>query len=211
MQQGSQGRQSLEAVLLLMKILGDQKQVNRGTADADRARAANLAAFKQTAMALADDQSGIRLDAMRLRRLLSRMPALADYIGEASDKMNTSRVALEALDTGRHTRILQKQIVAMLEKLLGNCKQCMGGGALAQMRIGAMMQMMGTGPNPGGNPGGENAPILPASVDTAEDPWSKVRSRFGELLGGASEEQYPPEFRGLLDAYFERLRKESGR
>ena len=75
-----------------------------------------------------------------------------------------------------------------------------------------MMQMMNQGSNPGGFTGGQNAPILPASVAEARNQdWRMVRSTFADELGADFEAQYPNEFRALLDSYFDRLRRESSR
>jgi hypothetical protein len=85
--------------------------------------------------------------------------------------------------------------------------------SLAQMRMMAMMQMMAqVGDNPGGFYGGTNAPILPAKVTKAGDEdWRTVRSRFENNLTEVEQEAYPVQFRGLINAYFDRLRKEPPR
>jgi hypothetical protein len=50
---------------------------------------------------------------------------------------------------------------------------------------------------------------MPATTDEAEnEDWRRARSRFDEQLGAAFEARVPARFRGLLDAYFDRLRKE---
>ena len=87
---------------------------------------------------------------------------------------------------------------------------------LALVRMQAMMQMMGQGMGQGlaggGNPAGQNAAILPATVnDAGNQEWRIVRSRFEDQLGADFEAEYPVQFRGLLDAYFDRLRKEPPR
>jgi len=86
----------------------------------------------------------------------------------------------------------------------------MSGMGLAGMRAMAMMQMMAQiGTQPGGFAGGTNAPVLPATLREAEDSeWRRVRSRFEEYLSEGAEEQCPVQFRDLLNAYFDRLRKE---
>jgi len=101
--------------------------------------------------------------------------------------------------------------VALLEKLLCDCSG--GCRGLAGARIQAMMQMMcGAGGRGGGFLGGSNAPLLPADLAEAGDPrWRRTRTRFDERLGAAFEGRFPPEYRGLLTGYFERLRKETGR
>ena len=117
--------------------------------------------------------------------------------------MGTSRMALQAGDTGWDTRVIQRQIVVLLEELL---KQSSGNAAgLRGMRMLAMMHMMGM--SPGGFFGGTNAHILPATLGQAGDEsWREVRTRFAEQLGAAFEQQYPAKFRTLLEAYFQHLR-----
>jgi len=86
-----------------------------------------------------------------------------------------------------------------------------------------MMQMMmargegggGNGPpgsKGGGHTGGENDERFPTSGKTATDEeWRVVRSRFEKQLGAKFDPQYPPKYRRLLDAYYERLRSEPPR
>jgi hypothetical protein len=77
-------------------------------------------------------------------------------------------------------------------------------GARAQ----SMMQMMAGG-SPGGFAGGTNAPILPSNPNEAKnESWRRSRSRFDEQLGAAFEASFPTQYRDLLNAYFDRLRKE---
>jgi hypothetical protein len=206
----SQGTQLLEAMLLLQRILIAQKRINRQTAHADDTRLKDPAAFDRKVVALANRQGALRLDATRLREMLARFPDAAELVATAGDKMDESRSALAAGQTGGETRIVQRQIVAILEMLLGQCKQRMGEG-LGSQRMIAMIQMM-AGMQGGGFTGGTNAPILPASLNkTGEQDWRTVRSRFSEQLAAGHEEQYPVEYRDLLNAYFQRLRAEPAR
>ena len=121
-----------------------------------------------------------------------------------------SRMALQAGETGTGTRVVQRQIVALLEKMLAGQKDRIAGMGLPGMRLLAMMQMMASpGMRPGSFLRGTNAQVLPASLEEAQDDeWRRARSRFGEELRTGFEAQYPPEFRGLLSAYFDRLRRE---
>jgi hypothetical protein len=210
---GMEARQSLEAALLLQRILIGQKEVNDKTASMNEERGKNVEAFLERALALAGKQSGLRQDARRLESMLGRCPGAQTLVALAGGKMDTSRLALAAGDTGKDTRVVQSQIVALLEKLLGDQKNGMSGMGLAGMRALAMMQMMAQiRTQPGGFAGGTNAPVLPATLREAEDSeWRRVRSRFEEYLSEAAEEQYPVQFRDLLSAYFDRLRKEPAR
>jgi hypothetical protein len=131
----------------------------------------------------------------------------------AGGKMDLSRLALEGGDTGKDTRVVQREAVALLEALIRQQSSRMSAMGLTGQRMMAMMQMMMMGgATPGGNPGGENAPILPAEVGRVDDQdWRKTHSRFEDQLGADFETAWPSEFRGLLEAYFDRLRKEPAR
>jgi len=124
--------------------------------------------------------------------------------------MDVSRLALGGGDTCKETREVQRQALALLEQLL---QEAMGGGMGGAMggmmgaRAQSMMQMMGG--SGGGFDGGTNAPIMPASLQEAKsEDWRRARSRFDEQLGAAFEGSIPAQYRDLLNAYFDRLRKE---
>jgi len=206
MQQQAQQSPPMEAVLLLYRILIGQKQVNRETQGADRARADAPQSFLTRVVTLARKQTGLRVDARRLAGLLQAFPGVSEFVDQTGDKMDLSRIALQAADTGRETRVVQRQIVAMLEKLIQQQQQQGGGGGGG--RAAAMMQMMMGGG--GGFTGGTNAPLMPATLAEAErEAWTKMRARFQEKLGHGFESEFPVEFRGLLNSYFDALRNET--
>lgn len=214
MASAAQQQQSLAALLLLQKILIGQKKVNRDTSAADETRSKEAAAFSRLAAELAGRQSTLRADARRLGGMLASFPQAAAPVQMAGDKMGTVRASLAAGDTGKDTRIVQREVVALLESLMKDQAGRMGGASgnmsLAQMRMLAMLQMMREiGTNPGGFAGGTNAPLLPTSVDkTGDEAWRKTHSRFEEHLSEGAQEAYPATLRGLLNAYFDHLRKE---
>ncbi|MFP4057111.1 MAG: hypothetical protein ACLF0G_09610 [Candidatus Brocadiia bacterium] len=206
-----QSCQGLEALLLLQRILLEQKRIHRDTESADETRPDQPQEFDRAVVRLARRQSEVGLDAGRLQKMIARLRAAAAMVGKAREKMDLSRMALEGGDTGRDTRVVQRQAVAILEALIQQQQGAMSGGGLAGARAMAMMQMM-AGMSSGGFAGGTNAPILPASLDEAEDQeWRRSRSRFEGRLSAGSEAEYPAEFRGLLHAYFDRLRSEPQR
>jgi len=213
MAQAGQRRQSLQALLLLCEILAGQKQVNRDTADVDESRSRDLKAFVRRVVALASQQSGLRLKARRLEEMIAASPQAAAVVGKAGEKMDASRLALADGDTGKDTRVTQRQVVALLEQLMKEQQGASGGMGLAGMRMMAMMQMMlQPGMAPGGYAGGANAPILPSRIEKAGDEaWRKIGSRFEGNLAEGADETYPPMFRDLLNAYFDRLRRESAK
>jgi len=202
MEQAAMNAQMMQALLLLQRCLLGQKRVNTTTKLADRLRLQEHEHFDNMAVALAKNQSKVRTDAKRLQKLIAQFQKAAEVVGKSAGKMDLSRIALGAGDTGRETREVQRQALLLLEALL---RDGMGAGA-AGARGMAMMGMMGSG---GGYDGGTNAPIMPATTDEAKDEdWRRVRSRFDEQLGAAFEARVPARYRGMLDAYFDRLRKE---
>jgi len=215
MAQACGAQQSMEALLLLQRIVLGQKKVNKNTLVVDKARGRLSEGLDERLARLARNQNAVRHDTARLERMLGRYPGAAAIVAKAGGKMGLSLSGLEAGDTGRGTRAAQIQALLLLEKLLDRqCKAAQGScGGLAMMRLRAMMRMMGmAGPGGGGFAGGLNAPLLPTSVDRAgEDDWRKVRSRFDEQLGAEIDSKYPVEFRSLLNAYFDRLRKQPPR
>jgi len=210
MESACQQCRSMKAVLLLFRILAGQKELNRDTLSADKGRpTVKPDAFARRAVALAERQSGLRLDAKRLEKMLAQFKAAAKIVQAAGGKMDVSRLALQGADTGEETRIVQRQVIALLEQLLKDGGKSMGmSGGLGAMRTMAMKPGM----SGGGFAGGSNAPLLPAAVsDTGDTRWRRARSRFEGVLKAGFEGQYPPEFRDLLNAYFDRLRKEPPR
>ena len=212
MQQAAMDARMVRILLLLQRCLVGQKRVNTGTVVADklRARAArDQDGFDRQAVALSNQQSKVRVDAGKLSKLLASIPGAAALVDKSAEKMDLSRIALGSGDTGKDTREVQRMALALLEKLLGG--PCSGMGGMAGARAMAMMQMMAGG-SPGGFAGGSNAPVLPASVGEANDEaWRRTRSRFDEQLGAAFETAFPTQYRDLLNAYFDRLRKEPPR
>ena len=205
MNQAQCRNRNMEAVLLLYRILLGQKRVNQRTQHADRIHTQAPKSFTRAVTSVTKRQGEVRTDMRRLTRMLARAPRVAAYLKLIAGKMDLSRVALTEADTARETRVVQSKIVAMLEKLL--CGQCKGMGS-CRGAAQSLMQMMGKGG--GGFEGGGNAPIMPAGLDEArEEDWTKKRSRFEGKLGAAVETEFPVEFRGLLNAYFEELRKEA--
>jgi hypothetical protein len=205
MQQAVMDAQMMQAMLLLQRCLLGQKRVNTTTKLADRLRLQEHEHFDNMAVALARNQSKVHTDAKRLEKLIARFRQVAQIVSKSAGKMDLSRIALGGGDTGKETREVQRQALALLEALI---REGMGGGGGGGARAQAMMGMMAGG-SPGGYDGGTNAPIMPATTEVAKgEDWRRVRSRFDEHLGAAFEARVPTRYRGLLDAYFGRLRKE---
>jgi len=212
MQQAMMNAEMMEALFLLQRCIVGQTRVNRTTQEADSVRRRNAEAADQMALGLSRNQAKVHVDATELeKRIKQQFPNAAQLVGKSAEKMDLSRIALGAADTGTETRQVQKMALALLERLLADPQSGMGG-AMAGARAQAMMQMMAAGASAGGFTGGTNAPIMPATLGNAKnEDWRRVRSRFDEQLGAAADVQAPSQYRGLLDAYFDRLRKEPPR
>ena len=204
MQQAAMNAQMMQAMLLLQRCLLGQKRVNTTTKLAENLRLREHEHFDNMVVALSRNQSKVRSDATRLQKLIAQFRQAAEIVGKSAGKMKVSRIALGAGDTGKETREVQRQALLLLEALI---REGMGGGGGGGGRMQAMMGMMGGGG--GGYDGGTNAPVMPATTDEAKhEDWRKVRSRFDEHLGAAFEARVPTKYRGVMDAYFDRLRKE---
>jgi hypothetical protein len=87
-------------------------------------------------------------------------------------------------------------------------QQHAGNRASAAAAAEAMAMMSAT--RPGGFTGGTNSPLMPATLDAADDDaWTKMRSRFEGNVASGFDAQYPAEFRALLNSYFDQLSKEA--
>jgi len=196
----------MESLILLAKILGGQKLLNSETSATDQQRSQAPEPLADRIMGLARHQSRLGFDAGRLVHRLARMPQAAAAANVAAQKMGVSRTSLEAGDTGQQTRGVQRQVVAILEQLLTD--QQKGGSRSSAAAAAAMALMAAT--RPGGFTGGANSPLMPATLDAADDDaWTKMRSRFEGNIGSGFDAQYPAEFRGLLNSYFDQVRKET--
>jgi len=199
----------LEALLLLYRIIREQKKITTETIQADKMQTAQPEQFDRSVSSLADRQSSLRTSAKHLQRMLAMFRGVEELINMVRGKMLTSRMALSAGDAGTETRVVQRQAVALLEKLLGQCKPGQGScQGMAAQRMMALMQMMGKMPGAQGFEGGQNADVMPQMTTRASaDKWLKVRARFGEAIGAGFEAQYPPEYRELVNAYFDQLQR----
>ncbi len=210
MQQAAMSAQMMRALLLLQRCLVGQKRVNSGTVQAETLRAKEPEVYDTQTAALTKRQSRVRVDAAKLAKLLTQFPPAATLVNQSGERMDVSRIALGSGDTSKETREVQREALALLEKLLQDAQGGGMGGAMAGMagaRAMSMMEMMGGAG--GGYDGGTNAPVMPTNPSEAKgEDWRRTRSRFDEQLGAAFEGALPAQYRDLLNSYFDRLRKE---
>jgi hypothetical protein len=160
-------------------------------------------------MDLARRQGRIRYDTDKLtRKLRAKQSNAARTVELAGGKMEISHTALESGDAGPETRKAQSEAIQLLEALLKDQQQQQqdnGGGSSAAMMA---MQNMSRGSQGGGFHGGVNAPLAPATLDTAGYRASS-QQKFDEKMAAGFESEFPPEFRALINSYFDQIRKES--
>ena len=213
--QGQQQQQEMsEAALLLLRILVDQKKVNQDVGRTDEARPRSHEMFFNRTLDLAERQSELHVMAGRLQEMLAQFQAAADIVDQAGNAMDVARLALDNADTAKDTRVVGRQVVLLLEQFLRS-QQGGGGGGGGGGAMQDMMAMMQGRPGAagGGYHGGTNAPIMPHTLEQGigDDTWRRAHSLFDGRLGAEAEVQIPPRFRGMLDAYFDQLRRDSMR
>lgn len=199
---------SLEGLLMLSRVLKAQRRLVADSTEAEELEGTDFNAFTITVINLAEKQSAIRVNTLKLKNLLAAIPGSSILITGAAEKMDISRQALDAGDAGHETRVVQRQAIALLERLMGDTMEGMVGMMMGN-RAAAMAGFMSNG---GGFRGGGNAPILPAATDEMDRPeWTGLRTLFEGQLASGFDSEYPPKFRKLLEAYFGKLRNEPRR
>ncbi len=202
---------SLEEMMELAKIIGQQKMLHADTATADRVRMESPAAFPERVMALARHQGRIRYDTTKLsRKLQADQPDAAHLVDLAGGKMDASHTALESGDAGQDTRKAQTEAIQVLEALLKDQQQKNDASrsAATAMAMQAMQSLAQARHGGGFHNRGTNGPVEPARLETAGYQVS-TQQKFDEKMSAGFEAEFPPEFRGLLNSYFDQVRKES--
>jgi hypothetical protein len=208
--------QDMRLTLLLYRMLANQNRVKDDSVNADRLRHERRRRFNRMSVVLAGRESAIRRDCREFAKILAEEKPRDAAMFEAllGGKMDLVRLALAGGDTGTHSRQVQGQIIAYLEKLI---KEQEGGGegegegqGQGQSRASAIGKAMGQTPGMQGSRAGENdITRLPTDGKMQEDEsWTKVRKRFDKAITSARDSNYPSEMRPLVNAYFDRLRKD---
>ena len=202
---------SLEEMMQLAKIIGQEKSLHADTGTADRVRMQSPAAFPERVMALARRQGRIRYDAAKLsRKLQAKQSKAARLVDLAGGKMDVSHTALESGDAGQETRKAQSEAVQVLEALLGDQEQknAAGRSSAAMMAMQAMQNLAAARHGGGFHNRGANGPLEPARLETAGYRVS-TQQKYDEKMAAGFEAEFPPEFRELLNSYFDQVRKET--
>jgi hypothetical protein len=182
------------------------KRLHADTSSADSVRIQSPDTFPERVMDLARRQGRIRYDTTKLtRKLQARQPKAAQITDLAGGRMDISHSALESGDAGQGTRKAQSEAIQLLEVLLKDQENSSGGASSGAMMAMQSMSMASQG---GGFHGGENGPLAPATLET---PGYRVstQQKYDEKMAAGFEGEFPPEFRGLLNSYFEQVRKEN--
>jgi len=202
---------SLEEMMDLAKIIGQEKALHGDTSTADRVRMETPAAFPERVMALSRRQGRIRYDTTKLsRKLQAERPNTARLVDLAGGKMDASHTALESGDAGQETRKAQTEAVQLLETLLKEQQQQneASRSAAATMAMQAMQNLSQARHGGGFHNRGTNGPVEPARLEATGYRVS-TQQKYDEKMSAGFEAEFPPEFRGLLNSYFDQVRKET--
>ena len=208
-QQKDDEEMSLEEMMQLAKIIGQMKTLHADTGAADHARMQAPSAFPERVMALARHQGRIRYDTTKItRKLQAKQSHLAQTLEMAGAKMDLSHTALESGDAGAETRKNQSAAIQVLEAVLKEQEEKNGGRSSQAMSAMQAMHTLSQANHGGGFHGGTNGPLEPARLDTAGYQVT-TQQKYDDKLAAGFESEFPPEFRGLLNSYFDQVRKET--
>jgi hypothetical protein len=135
--------------------------------------------------------------------MLENDPDAVVVLNQAARGMDVTRLAMDNLDTTRDTRVVGRQVVALLESFLREQQGGGGGGGGGSASMQDLMQQFGQ-PNQGGGgyEGGSSLGEAPGTLDEGEDDsWTRLREEFEREFGEGSDEAVPDEFRGAWEAY----------
>ena len=208
-QQKDAEEMSLEEMMQLAKIIGQMKTLHADTSAADRARMQAPAAFPERVMALARRQGRIRYDTTKLtRKLQAKQPRAAHAVDLAGGKMDVSHTALESGDAGQETRKAQSEAIQVLEALLKERRRRTAAAPPWRWRGDAGDAEYVHGHPRRRLPRRQQRPARAGRLDTAGFRVS-TQQKFDDKLAAGFESEFPPEFRGLLNSYFDQVRKET--
>jgi hypothetical protein len=208
-EKNSDEEMTLEEMMQLAKIVGQMKTLHADTSAADRSRMESPSAFPERVMALARRQGRIRYDTAKLtHKLQERQSEAAHTVEIAGAKMDLSHTGLESGDAGLETRKAQNEAIQILDRMLQEEEAMTLSRSSAEMMAMRAMQTLSTASRGGGFHGGTNAPIEPARLETAGYRVS-TQQKFDDKMAAGFESEFPPEFRALLNCYFEQVRKEA--
>ncbi len=207
-QEKSDEQMSLEEMMQLAKIIGQMKTLHADTGAADRERTQAPSAFPERVMSLARRQGRIRYDTSKIiRKLQARQSPSSQTLEIAGAKMDLSHTALESGDAGSETRKNQSASIQVLEAVLEEQEKSAGSSQQAMSAMQAMHNLSQAN-HGGGFHGGTNGPLEPARLETAGYQTS-TQQKYDDKLAAGFESEFPPEFRGLLNSYFDQVRKET--
>ena len=200
---------SLEEMMELAKIIGQMKTLHADTSAADHARMQAPSAFPERVMSLARHQGRIRYDTTKItRKAQAKQSRVAQTLELAGAKMDLSHTALESGDAGAETRKNQSAAIQILEAVLKEQEEKNSGRSSQESSAMQAMHTLSQANHGGGFHGGSNGPLEPARLDTASYQTS-TQQKYDDKLAAGFESEFPPEFRGLLNSYFDQVRKET--
>jgi hypothetical protein len=201
-QQQQQEQEIPEALILLMRILVEQKKLNRDMALADQTRPDSQEKFFNRLLDLVERESALHVDIGRLKQMLQQNPDAVVILNQAAGGMDVARLALDNLDTTRDTRVVGSQVVTLLESFLRSQQGGGGGGGGGANMQSLMQQLTPPGQSGGGYEGGSSLGEDPGTLDEGDDSsWTRLREEFEREFGAGSDQAVPDEFRGAWEAY----------
>ena len=139
-------------------------------------------------------------------------------VEDIAEHMDYSHRRLGFEDSGEQTQGVQKEIVAMLDKIIEQAEQQQQqqqqqqqgqGQGQGQQQQPGQQQGQGQGQQPGGNASAQNDPKKVRDLrGAAKSAWDDLRKRDRETdaLSGLKS-KYPPRYRELVEQYFKDLQE----
>lgn len=186
-------------VLEMLRILEGEVNLREETRVAEQAcKVVSEQQHQEEATRLAKVQSGLRDRTNTLADQISMLPGAEQNFAQemllfstASQVMEEVRTLLSLGNTGNQTMAGQTEVIELL---------------LQSQRINPQGGGGGGGTSPGGGGTGTTQDSALALLGTGLNPNERLEARdVGQGVGKASDRVFPEEFRGGLDAYFQKL------
>jgi tetratricopeptide (TPR) repeat protein len=216
------GEQFEEALVVLNVVLQSDKSLNNGHALFLRGVTESQLLMRKQAIAtlgkyLKDYPNAperMRVGAWRHKMLLEQIDA--GSISDVANMMDFSRRKLALDDTGKKTRKVQDDIVAMLGKLIEEaekkeceaCKNCEGEGKPGEGKGSGSGQGQGMGGNTGGNSSG-NSIAARKRIGGPRSPWGDLRKKERmEKTFAALKAKFPARYKQLIQQYYKSFQED---
>jgi hypothetical protein len=203
-------KQMTEAVGALREILGEQKEVARQTRlfEKKHGKGPHKDAQEMALAPVSERQKNTEKKAKELTKKWPPFLAGGKTLKEAAEEMSKSSGLLGEGKTNEATKGAQQKAIALLEKMMTEGSS--GAQGMGQMGMSLeMLLMLLAVPGLGGDgfDGGTILFVPDKEVETGARDWAKLAPRARKRVLEGWDKSYPPEFRELLEVYFERIRR----